>query len=142
MSVEVSKNNNMLDYTCWDCIIYGREGTIWEGGEFIGQLSFPSGYPTEPPVYVWKGLESGKFKHMNVYGSGRTCLDVINKNEQYRPTRTVLEILQALEDLLYNPNPQSPTDATQAKLYVSNRGEYDATVRQYVKQYMKEMYNK
>lgn len=71
----------MLDYTCWDCIIYGREGTIWEGGEFIGQLSFPSGYPTEPPVYVWKGLESGKFKHMNVYGSGRTCLDVINKNE-------------------------------------------------------------
>jgi len=94
----------------WNCIIYGREGTIWEGGEFQGTLEFPANYPLKSPVYIWKGLGKNKFYHMNVYSSGNTCIDILSS--AYNPATTILEILIGLENLLYDPNPKSPTDGS------------------------------
>jgi ubiquitin-conjugating enzyme E2 A/ubiquitin-conjugating enzyme E2 I len=45
MSVDVAIKNNARDYTTWNVVIYGKEGTIWEGGEFPGVLKFPATYP-------------------------------------------------------------------------------------------------
>lgn len=53
MSVEVAKENNSINYRKWLITIYGKEGTIWEGGEFPGMLHFHKGYPKEPPSYYW-----------------------------------------------------------------------------------------
>lgn len=51
MTVEVDKQNNAINYKKWIITIYGREGTIWEGGEFPGVLIFPKEYPSDPPYY-------------------------------------------------------------------------------------------
>ena len=103
VSVEVPVKNQTKDFMKWNCVIYGREGTIWEGGEFKGTLEFNYNYPTECPIYRWKGLGLYKFYHLNVYESGKTCLDILS--EAYTPTTTILEILLGLENLLYDPNP-------------------------------------
>jgi len=105
----------------WNCIIYGREGTIWEGGEFQGTLEFPDNYPTVNPIYRWKGMGDYKFYHLNVYDDGETCIDILNSEYAYTPATTILEILIGLENLLYDPNPNSPTDGDQAYLFTENR---------------------
>jgi ubiquitin-protein ligase len=54
MSVDLAIYNNFKDYTKWNVVIYGKEDTIWEGGEFQGVLKFPDDYPLVPPCYIWK----------------------------------------------------------------------------------------
>ena len=64
---------------------------------------------------------------MNVYSDGSTCIDILSSN--YTPTTSILEILMGLENLLYDPNPRSPTDGDQASLFVDNRKQYDLNVK-------------
>ena len=112
--------NNARDYTTWNVVIYGKEGSIWEGGEFPGVLKFPNSYPAEPPVYTWTNYGADRFYHMNIYTSGKTCIDILNGSIGYTPSRTCVEIFKGLEGFLYNPNPKSPTNGTLAELFVKN----------------------
>ena len=40
------REDNVLE---WHLILRGPEGTPYEGGEYWGQLLFPSDYPFKPP---------------------------------------------------------------------------------------------
>ena len=54
----------------WDCIIPGKQGTDWEGGEYPVQLKFSSDYPSKAPTAVFpKG-----FLHPNIYPDGHVSL--------------------------------------------------------------------
>lgn len=55
------------------------------------------------------------FYHCNIYSDGKTCIDILNS--AYRPTTNCIEILRGLEELLYKPNPDSPTNSSIATLY-------------------------
>jgi ubiquitin-protein ligase len=74
ITVELSHKNNAVDYNEWNIVIYGKDGTIWDGGEFKCTMQFPEGYPNQPPLF----LMPKHFLHMNVYISGRVCVDVLN----------------------------------------------------------------
>lgn len=39
----------MMDLKKWDCGVPGKEKTIWEGGLFKLEVTFPDEYPTKPP---------------------------------------------------------------------------------------------
>lgn len=41
--------NGMMDLKKWDCGVPGKEKTLWEGGLFKLELTFPDEYPTKPP---------------------------------------------------------------------------------------------
>lgn len=41
--------NGMMDLKKWDCGVPGKEKTIWEGGLFKLEVTFPEEYPTKPP---------------------------------------------------------------------------------------------
>jgi hypothetical protein len=41
--------NGMMDLKKWDCGVPGKEKTIWEGGLFKLEVTFPDEYPTKPP---------------------------------------------------------------------------------------------
>lgn len=58
-----------------------------------------------------------RFLHMNIYSSGKTCIDILNDKIGYTPAKTCVEILKALEDFLYRPNPKSPTNSELAKIF-------------------------
>lgn len=38
-----------MDLKKWDCGVPGKEKTIWEGGLFKLEVTFPDEYPTKPP---------------------------------------------------------------------------------------------
>lgn len=136
MTVDVEMKNGQRNYRVWQVTIFGREGTLWEGGEFPGTLEFGNDYPNSPPRYRWKLYGNMKFYHMNIFESGSTCIDILNDKIGYTPARTAVEILKAMEDFLYAPNPKSPTKGEWAKLYETNRAEWEKNTREFVKAYM------
>ncbi|CAD8105114.1 unnamed protein product [Paramecium primaurelia] len=138
MTVQVQYENNSANYTKWNVVIYGRENTIWQGGEFSGILEFPQSYPATSPVYTWKVYSKNRFMHMNIYSSGKTCIDILNDKIGYTPARTCVEILKALEDFLYRPNPKSPTNSELAKIFEKDLPQYEKMVREFVQKYMEE----
>lgn len=101
MTVDVEMKNGQRNYKIWLVTIYGREGTLWEGGEFPGILEFGADYPNSPPRYRWKLYGNLKFFHMNIFDSGSTCIDILNDKIGYTPARTAVEILKAMEEFLY-----------------------------------------
>lgn len=41
--------SGMMELKKWDCGVPGKEKTIWEGGLFKLEVTFPDEYPTKPP---------------------------------------------------------------------------------------------
>jgi hypothetical protein len=76
---------------------------------------------------------TGKFVpplfHPNVYPSGTICLSILNEEEGWRPAITVKQILIGIQDLLDDPNPNSPAQSEAYQLFISNKSEYRRRVR-------------
>lgn len=46
----------MMDLKKWECGVPGKEKTIWEGGLFKLEVTFPDEYPTKPPKCTFSPL--------------------------------------------------------------------------------------
>lgn len=110
----------------WECGIPGKSGTIWEGGLFKLYMSFPETYPSQPP----KCRFDPPLFHPNVYPSGTVCLSILNEEDGWQPTITLKEVLLGIQELLDNPNPESPAQEPAFWLYLQDRVAYDEKVRQ------------
>jgi len=108
----------------WRAIIFGPEGTQWDGGCFRLSLSFTDEYPQKPPEV--KFLTQGVF-HPNVYADGSICLDILQS--KWSPAMDVAAVLASLQSLLSDPNTNSPANQEAAQLFDGNRTAYDARVR-------------
>eukprot|EP00164_Ancoracysta_twista_P002295 GFYU01003036.1.p1 GENE.GFYU01003036.1~~GFYU01003036.1.p1 ORF type:complete len:160 (+),score=27.03 GFYU01003036.1:112-591(+) len=110
----------------WNCGIPGKSGTIWEGGVYKLNLEFTEDYPSKPP----KCRFTPPLFHPNVYPSGTVCLSILNEEEAWKPTITVKQIMLGIQDLLDNPNPDSPAQAESYSMYMNDRASYNKRVRQ------------
>jgi len=104
----------------WESGIPGKTGSIWEGAVYPLVMEFTEDYPSKPP----KCKFPGNFFHPNIYPSGTVCLSILNEEEDWKPSITVKQILLGIQDLLDNPNPNSPAQAEAYTLYVTNKSEY------------------
>ncbi|KYK58337.1 ubiquitin-conjugating enzyme E2-18 kDa [Drechmeria coniospora] len=147
----------VLDLKNWECGIPGKDKTIWEGGLFKLNIIFPDEYPTKPPKCepgvpcnrprpAWHPAtrrrtttdeSPGKFFpplfHPNVYPSGTVCLSILNEEEAWKPAITVKQILLGIQDLLNDPNPESPAQAEAYNLFKRDRAEYEKRVKRVVR---------
>lgn len=71
--------------------------------------------------------------HPNVYPSGTVCLSILNEDEAWKPAITVKQILLGIQDLLNDPNPESPAQADAYNLYKKDRVEYEKRIRRVVR---------
>ncbi|CDI85656.1 ubiquitin-conjugating enzyme e2, putative [Eimeria praecox] len=113
------------DIMKWICKIPGKKGSLWEGGEYCLTMEFPEEYPSKPPKCKFTPV----LFHPNVYPSGTVCLSILNEDEDWKPSITIKQILLGIQDLLDNPNPQSPAQAEPYMLYCQNRDEYNRRVK-------------
>lgn len=103
-------------------------------------------YPTKPPKcrlqpeYDQRALSDprvGKFVpplfHPNVYPSGTVCLSILNEDEGWKPAITIKQILLGIQDLLNDPNPDSPAQAEAYNLFKKDRQAYEKKVKHIVK---------
>ncbi|KEP62438.1 UNVERIFIED_CONTAM: ubiquitin-conjugating enzyme subfamily protein [Hammondia hammondi] len=114
------------DIMKWQCKIPGKKGSIWEGGEYKLTMDFSEEYPSKPPKCKFNPV----LFHPNVYPSGTVCLSILSEDEDWKPSITIKQILLGIQDLLDNPNPNSPAQAEPYMLFCQNREEYIRRVKQ------------
>lgn len=68
--------------------------------------------------------------HPNVYPSGTICLSILNEEEGWRPAITLKQVLIGIQDLLDDPNPNSPAQSEAYQLFINNKTEYRRRVQQ------------
>jgi ubiquitin-conjugating enzyme E2 I len=71
--------------------------------------------------------------HPNVYPSGTVCLSILNEEEGWKPAITIKSILIGIQDLLNDPNPESPAQAEAYNLFKKDKPAYEKKIRNVVK---------
>ena len=107
------------DLMHWNAMIVGPEDTPYNGGVFNIDLQFPTEYPFKAPKIKFLT----RVYHPNVKTStGEICADVIN--EGWGPTLNVLYCLNAIKQILVEPNADSPLEADIAKQMHEDKASY------------------
>ena len=109
----------------------GPKNTLYEGGIWKVKVILPMEYPFKSPII---GFENRIF-HPNIdEDSGSVCLDVIN--ETWSPIYDLVNTFEMfLPQLLIYPNPSDPLNPRAASLMNQDEKLYEATVKNYVKNY-------
>ena len=68
--------------------------------------------------------------HPNVYPSGTICLSILNEEEGWRPAITIKQILVGIQDLLDEPNPDSPAQSEAFQLFIHDKTRYKLRIQQ------------
>ncbi|KAL7719392.1 SUMO-conjugating enzyme UBC9 [Entamoeba marina] len=115
--------SGVVDLFHWECLIPGKKGTLWEGE-----------YPALPPrCYLPKN-----FFHPNIFPNGQICLSILNESYDWKPTITIRQILVGVQDLLDNPNKESPAQGKATKVFCNNLEEYKRLVIKERNKYLKD----
>ncbi|RUS21333.1 SUMO-conjugating enzyme ubc9 [Endogone sp. FLAS-F59071] len=124
------KDDSSMDLMTWKCGIPGKPSvggrgcthcwnilTPWENGVYKLTMHFPEG-KFNPPLF-----------HPNIYPSGTVCLSILNEEEGWKPAITIKQILIGIQDLLNDPNPDSPAQSEAYMLFKKDKVAYEKKVR-------------
>jgi len=113
----------------WTGTIIGPEKSPYEGGLFKLDIQFPIEYPFKPPKVTFLT----KVYHPNINSSGGICLDILK--DQWTPSLTIGKVLLSISSLLTDANPRDPLVPEIAKMYETNRPEFERLAREYTQMY-------
>jgi ubiquitin-conjugating enzyme E2 D/E len=120
---------NENDMYVWQGTIIGPSDSPYQGGLFKLKIQFPVDYPFKPPTVTF----ITKVFHPNINANGGICLDILK--DQWSPSLTVGKILLSISSLLTDPNPKDPLVPDIARLYETNRNEYNRIAKEYTEKY-------
>ncbi|KAI1169638.1 ubiquitin-conjugating enzyme [Nemania sp. FL0916] len=118
----------------WEITLAGPSGSLYQGGTYKLTLALPQNYPFHAPQLNF----ATRVYHPNVTNDslGNICLAAL-KPENWKPASRVRGVLQAVRQLLVDPNPDDPLEPRIADEYATNRPEFEKNVRSYVARYAK-----
>ena len=119
-------NNDLFN---WQATIIGPDETPYEGGVFSLKIAFPADYPFKPPKITFET----KIYHPNINASGGICLDILK--DQWSPALNTTKVLLSICSLMADPNPSDPLVPEIARLYNSNRSEFNRVAKEYTEKY-------
>ena len=128
---DIMKENNELfsvfpienEIYTWCGYILGPTGTPYETGKFYLNINFPTDYPFNPPLILFKT----KIYHPNINDNGDICLDIL-KNE-WSPILTISKVMYSLISLLSDPNPKDPLVEEIADLMNKDYAKYEINAK-------------
>ena len=74
-----------------------------------------------------------------MYPSGTICLSILNEDQDWKPSITLKQILLGIQDLLDNPNPNSPAQHEAYNLFRKDKVAYEKKVRQIAREHSGEL---
>lgn len=120
------KGDNLYE---WNSTILGPPGSVYEGGVFYLDISFPSDYPFKPPKVSFRT----RIYHCNINSQGVICLDILK--DSWSPALTISKVLLSVCSLLTDCNPADPLVGSIATQYVNDRKEHDRIALEWTKRY-------
>lgn len=116
----------------WFVTIEGPAGTVYAGGTFGVVVTLPNEYPFKPPAVTF----ATRIYHPNVTNDaqGNICLAML-KTDNWKPMFPMRGVLEAVRNLLVEPQPDDPLETRIADEYRSNRAEFDKQALAYVAKY-------
>ena len=88
----------------WTATLEGPSGSPYAGASFTLDIEVPDTYPVAPPIAKF---QPRTMPHVNVnYETGEICLDILKG--EWSPVYNLVYVVQAIERLLREPNPDSP----------------------------------
>ena len=113
----------------WDAVIFGPEGTPFEGGIFKLTIQFNKDHPFQPPEVKFVS----KMFHPNISeNSGKVFVDILKST--WTPALNASALLVSIQSLLNDPNPDVAINKMAGHLFRTNQAEYLKRVRQCVEQ--------
>ena len=103
----------------WAATISGPEDSPYEGGLFYLNIKFPADYPYKPPQLTF----NTKVYHPNINANGKICISILK--EDWTPSMTIPKVLQSVQSLLTDANPDDALIPEIAQQYKSNRDAYN-----------------
>ncbi|KAJ3021966.1 E2 SUMO-conjugating protein ubc9 [Thoreauomyces humboldtii] len=125
------KPDNTLDLAKWAVGIPGKANTSWEGGVYTLTMTFPDDYPQKPPKIQFPP----KFFHPNIYPSGTVCLSILDEEKDWKPSITIKQILLGIQDLLDDPNLDSPAQQDAYVMLKRDKQSYIKRVKAQAREY-------
>ena len=113
----------------WKLSLLGPKDSPYADGMFFLTVDFPNNYPTGRPEVRF----TNPIYHLNVQsGTGHICISTLNSWKARTP---MVDVISAIFALFYDQNPDSPYSGSMAKLYRTNRPEFDRNAREWTKKY-------
>lgn len=118
----------------WHVLLTGPDNTPYRGGTFGLIVQLPDDYPFKAPVVTFHT----RIYHPNVTNdsAGNICISAL-KPENWKPASKLSQVLEAVRQLLVEPNPDDPLEARIADEYRSQRGEFDKFAKEYTDRFAK-----
>ena len=76
-------------------MIVGPAGTVYQGGYYFFEITYPPNYPHAPPAFKFYTNDGIARMHPNLYKSGKVCLSVLNtwRGEGWTSCQTISSVL-------------------------------------------------
>jgi ubiquitin-conjugating enzyme E2 D/E len=74
-----------------------------------------------------------KVYHPNINSAGGICLDILK--DQWSPSLTISKVLLSISSLLSDPNPKDPLVPEIARLYETNKEEFNRIAKEFTQNY-------
>lgn len=118
----------------WHVTLQGPANTVYSSGQFGLVVQLPKEYPFKAPLVTF----ATRIYHPNVTNdeSGNICIPLL-KSENWKPVCKLEQVLEAVRDLLAEPNPDDPLEPRIADEYRNSRAQFDKTAREYAARYAK-----
>lgn len=125
--------NNSLH--TWHVVLSPPPESPYHPGRYGILLSLPVDYPFKPPAVRF----TTRLYHPNVTNDslGNICLAVL-KPENWKPSTKIVAVLDAVRNLLIEPQPDDPLEDRIADEYKSDRPAWEKTVKMHVAKYAME----
>ncbi|KAJ5492932.1 Ubiquitin conjugating enzyme E2 B [Penicillium diatomitis] len=129
ISVELADEADLFK---WKVFMNGPEGSPYEGGKFLVNLTLPNEYPFKPPTVSF----GTKIYHPNVTNDekGSMCLGMLRADE-WKPSSKIAAVLEFARQLLLEPMPDDAVEGRIAEQYKSDRKRYDEIAREWTRKW-------
>jgi ubiquitin-conjugating enzyme E2 L3 len=97
-------------------------------GAFKIEINFPAEYPFKPPKITFQT----KIYHPNIDEKGQVCLPIISP-ENWKPATKTDQVIQALVNLVNDPEPEHPLRADLAEEFTKDKKKFFKNAEDFTK---------